>query len=867
MNSPRHRLGGAACRSDVWNASDSGSPCFSAILLVFGWAGSVHAGNTYTNDIVNVSVTEPDCTSFEIVVSQASGDYAVLTLRVRDVDEEQGELDEVYLNGVYLGYLSGTNDTWSTTTFDVSGAVYYSGENSGINTVEICIDPGGGESNSWVAEVDWGQLLIDGGGAEDAAIISLDADGTWDLVRVDTLVQATSADTFRLEINLLDSTYNNKDIAVDTFALTEGETSMQTLYVGLPSEPTETETFTIEANLFNETTGVQQSLETTTWVYEMDAAPTAILLSNDHVEENESIGILVGTLSAEDPDSFAHIFTLVGGDVDFFSVDGDELRTLAVLDYEEKAVYTISVQAEDENLNTYTEDLVVYVDDVNDAPILEEGEAVSVSLDEDSAPTPFLLVLHASDEDGDILSWALSVAANHGTADASGVGAIVDVSYVPDADYAGPDSFGIEVSDGRGGVDEITVDVTVLPVNDTPEAVTDTYSIDQDEELIALPGVLSNDSDIDGDLLSADLVTQPVHGRIEWNADGSFVYRPTLRYAGSDGFSYRASDGQATSESTTVEIEIRYVNHPPFADAGGPYAGDVGMPILLSAAASSDPDLTDRLQYRWDFDDDWNFDTDWLDIAAIEHSWDEPVSGLVTLQVRDLFENEPTGTVIETTAIIEIASVQTIRALVFEDVDADGTRGSSEPVLDGISLVVAGQSLVSGPEGTEPVRLEPGSWPVAVADSALSQLVARGYTVVTPSISVILEAAEDLVVRLAVAKLTTKLSGTVYVDDNGNGAWDDGELPAVGWIVTLGDGRAAKTNARGEFIFLRVPFGIHALVIAPPGSGVGEGVSVETVALDVSLVRGERLVLEIPWAIATAEGPREGFLKVDVENP
>ena len=841
---------------------------FSAILLVLGWAGSVHAGNTYTNDIVNVSVTEPDCTSFEIVVSQASGDYAMLTLRVRDVDEEQGELDEVYLNGVYLGYLSGTNDTWSTTTFDVSGVVNYSGDDGGINTVEICIDPGGGESSTWVAEVDWGQILVDGGGAEDAAILSLDADGTWDAIRVDTLIQATNADTFRLEINLIDSSYNNKDIAVDTFVLTGGETSTVTLYVGLPSEPTETETFTVESNLFNDTTGVQQSLDTTTWTYESDSPPTDIYLSNDHIEENELIGALVGILSAEDLDSFAHTFTLIGGDADSFSVIGDELLAATVFNYEEKDTYTITVQAEDENLNVYAEDLIIAIDDVNDAPMIEEGAEVSVIMDEDGEPAPFSLTLHAFDEDGDAISWSVSSQADQGAAEASSVGPIVDVSYVPDADYAGPDSFSIEVSDGRGGFDEITVDVTILPINDAPEAVADAYAIEQDEELNAFPGVLSNDSDVDGDLLSAELVIQPVHGRIEWNADGSFVYRPTLRYAGSDGFSYRASDGQVTSEVTAVEIEIRYVNTPPFADAGGPYVGEVGAPILLSAATSSDADLTDRLQYRWDFDDDWSFDTDWLDVATIEHTWNEPLSGLVILQVRDLFENEPTGAIVETTTIIEVSSVQTLGALVFEDVDGDGAMGSGEPVLDGVSLIVAGEPLVSGPEGTEPLRLDPGTWSIAFDSAAIFQLVARGYAIETPEISVVLGEGEDAVAHLFATKATTKLSGVVFLDVDGDGARGEEEAPAVGWIVTLADGRATKTNARGEFAFLRVPFGATTLGIAAPRGAGGAGAALDLLVVDVQLVRGERPTLEIGWAIVAEEnaGPQKGFLKVDVQN-
>ena len=119
------------------------------VVLLVGW--SVFAGNTYITDLnPDVDVTEPDCHSFTITVDQASGTSATLTLRVYDVDEEVGEIDTVSLNGHALGHLSGTNNTWSTTSFDVSSYVVY----GGANTVQVCIDPDGGEENTWVATIE-----------------------------------------------------------------------------------------------------------------------------------------------------------------------------------------------------------------------------------------------------------------------------------------------------------------------------------------------------------------------------------------------------------------------------------------------------------------------------------------------------------------------------------------------------------------------------------------------------------------------------------------------------------------------------------------------------------------------------------------
>ena len=63
---------------------------------------------------------------------------------------------------------------------------------------------------------------------------------------------------------------------------------------------------------------------------------------------------------------------------------------------------------------------------------------------------------------------------------------------------------------------------------------------------VAAPGVLGNDSDPDGDPLTAVLVSGPSHGSLTLNANG-VLYTPAVDYAGADSFSYRASDGALTS--------------------------------------------------------------------------------------------------------------------------------------------------------------------------------------------------------------------------------------------------------------------------------------------------------------------------------
>ncbi len=104
----------------------------------------------------------------------------------------------------------------------------------------------------------------------------------------------------------------------------------------------------------------------------------------------------------------------------------------------------------------------------NQAPVFTESDPQSVTMDEDGSPTDFSLTLHATDGDSDPISWSISTPASNGTASVIGEGTSVTLIYTPNLNWNGSDSFGVEISDGRGGTDNLTVNVTVSPRNDPP---------------------------------------------------------------------------------------------------------------------------------------------------------------------------------------------------------------------------------------------------------------------------------------------------------------------------------------------------------------------------------------------------------------
>lgn len=100
--------------------------------------------------------------------------------------------------------------------------------------------------------------------------------------------------------------------------------------------------------------------------------------------------------------------------------------------------------------------------------------------------------------------------------------------------------------------------------NSRPTARDDTFTRSADGRLaVATPGVLGNDTDPDGDPITAVLVKGPTHGKLALNADGSFNYVARSGFTGRDAFTYRASDGQTRSRTATVTLSVGAPPPPP----------------------------------------------------------------------------------------------------------------------------------------------------------------------------------------------------------------------------------------------------------------------------------------------------------------
>jgi VCBS repeat-containing protein len=191
------------------------------------------------------------------------------------------------------------------------------------------------------------------------------------------------------------------------------------------------------------------------------------------------------------------------------------------------------------------------------------GNTAPVAIDDTYATSSEMLHVDAAsgvlandtDAQGNGLTAELLTAPQHGTLSFHADGSF---SYTPADGFNGSDTFTYRASDGSLDSNTATVTIDATPPNQAPVAVPDSYSTGADATLMVgeAEGVLDNDTDFEGDTLSAIVVTQPQHGTLTLNSDGSFEYEPDPGYTGSDSFTYRASDGEDDSEETTVMLEI-----------------------------------------------------------------------------------------------------------------------------------------------------------------------------------------------------------------------------------------------------------------------------------------------------------------------
>lgn len=189
----------------------------------------------------------------------------------------------------------------------------------------------------------------------------------------------------------------------------------------------------------------------------------------------------------------------------------------------------------------------VTVTSVNDLPVANDDE---VTVEEDGSESIDVL---ANDESMVEIPLEVTIETppEHGTAVVEND---LSITYTPEADYFGDDTFTYGVSDASG--DDVTAEVaiTVTPINDAPVAVDDEATTDVETPVDV--AVLDNDTDIEGDTLSVASTTAPEHGSVSIGQSGQVTYTPDDGYQGTDQFEYTVQDAAGATDSAVVDIQV-----------------------------------------------------------------------------------------------------------------------------------------------------------------------------------------------------------------------------------------------------------------------------------------------------------------------
>lgn len=221
-----------------------------------------------------------------------------------------------------------------------------------------------------------------------------------------------------------------------------------------------------------------------------------------------------------------------------------------VANYNGSDSFTFKVN--DGTIDSNTATVTITITSVNDAPIADDQD---VSTAEDTAKA---IVITGSDVDGNLLTYSIVTQPIHGTLS----GSVPNVTYTPEANFNGIDSFTFKVNDGIVDSNIATVTVTVTAVNDTPVAVPQSKIVVEDTATeITLTG-----TDVDGDELTFEVEDAPVYGSLSGTAP-NLTYTPGLNYNGPDSFTFKVFDGSSYSEEATISITVMAVNDAPVADA------------------------------------------------------------------------------------------------------------------------------------------------------------------------------------------------------------------------------------------------------------------------------------------------------------
>jgi VCBS repeat-containing protein len=573
----------------------------------------------------SLAVGESALDTFDYTVTDGNGgsDTATVTITITGENDAPDAVDDnvgfTEDDGSSLLDLVGndtdpdTSDTLSVGGIDTTGT---SGSVSLVNGT-VSYDPNGQFENLAVGETaidTFSYTVTDGNGGVDTATVNVTITGVNDTptaVNDDfafgeddgasvlaVVGNDTDPDGDTLTVGGIDTTGTVGSVSLSSGTvsydpngqfenLAVGETAIDTFTYTVTDGNGGTDTATVNVTI----TGVNDApaaVDDNATFGEDDGASILAVVGNDTDPDGDTL-----TVGAIDTTGTVGTVSLSGGTVSYDP--NGQFENLAVGD---TAIDTCTYTVTDGNGGTDTATVNVTITGVNDVPTAVDDNA---TFGEDDGASILAVVGNDTDPDGDTLTvGAIDTTGTTGSVSLSGG----TVSYDPNGQFeslavgeTAIDTFTYTVTDGNGGTDTATVNVTITGVNDVPTAVDDNATFGEGDGASVL-AVVGNDTDPDGDTLTVGAIdTTGTTGSVSLSG-GTVSYDPNGQFeslavgdTAIDSFTYTVTDGNGGTDTATVNVTITGVNDAPAAvDDNATFGEDDGASILAVVGNDTDPD-------------------------------------------------------------------------------------------------------------------------------------------------------------------------------------------------------------------------------------------------------------------------------------
>lgn len=302
-----------------------------------------------------------------------------------------------------------------------------------------------------------------------------------------------------------------------------------------------------DAFTFRVSDGQVQSTDATVQLTITNVNDAPVVAALDLSTEEDTA--LSATLLGQDNDNDALTFSIFTPPVNgSYTIDGDTLTYTPNENY--FGTDTLAIVANDGALDSLPVQIMITVTSANDVPM---SNSLSIDLSENASVD---ITLDGSDADGDALQFTIIDQPANGTL--SGVPPLV--TYTPNPNFAGSDSFTYQVSDGLAQSNNATVGLSISDVNNAP--VVSIFTLSTDEDVTVTESLVATDGD--NDPVTFSVTAPPSHG--SYSIDGANIsYTPNEDYFGTDQLTLVASDGVLDSDPVEILISVTATNDAPVA--------------------------------------------------------------------------------------------------------------------------------------------------------------------------------------------------------------------------------------------------------------------------------------------------------------